>query len=78
MKKFWVVIFENSLNDNFFSSDKNLTVWIIKLGSLGFPLKGTGARYGASVSNKILSFGKSLKVFGNSEDFLKVIIFHTQ
>ena len=40
---------------------------------MGFPLKGIGARYGASVSTKILLFGMSLNVKAKSCDFLKVI-----
>ena len=42
------------------------------LGSFGFPLKGTGAKYGASVSTSILSVGISLNVFAKSSDFLNV------
>ena len=38
------------------------------------PLFGTGARYGLSVSIKILSFGINLKVSCKSIEFLKVII----
>ena len=43
-------------------------------GSFFFPLLGTGARKGLSVSIKILSFGKNLKVFCKSWVFLNVII----
>ena len=72
MKKLFEVIVENSEKDIFFNSDKNFTVYFIKLGSLDLPLKGTGARYGASVSTKILLFGIFLKVLARSSDFLKV------
>ena len=59
--------------DIFFKNDKNFTVCIILLGSLGFPLKGTGDKYGASVSTRILSDGICLKVSASSSDFLNVI-----
>jgi hypothetical protein len=39
---------------------------------LGFPLKGIGAKYGASVSTNILSSGISLNVSAKTLDFLKV------
>ena len=45
---------------------------MIKLGSFGLPLSGTGARYGASVSTNIFLFGISLKVFAKSRDLLNV------
>ena len=51
---------------------KNFTVWIMWHGSFDLPLKGTGARNGASVSTNIFSFGISLKVLAKSCDFLKV------
>ena len=41
-------------------------------GSLGLPRKGSGDKYGASVSTNILSAGIDLNVFANSFDFLKV------
>ena len=72
MKKFFVVISENSSKVRFFNDDKNFTVWTRKLGSFDLPLKGTGAKYGESVSTKILSLGISLNVEANSWDFLKV------
>ena len=49
-------------------------VKLIKDGSFFFPLFGTGAKKGLSVSIKILSEGKNLKVSCNSLAFLKVII----
>ena len=42
-------------------------------GSFGLPLKGSGDRYGASVSTRILFEGIALNVSANSLDFLKVI-----
>ena len=45
----------------------------MKLGSLDFPLKGTGDKYGESVSTSIFSLGISLNVLARSSDFLKVI-----
>ena len=44
---------------------------MIWLGSLGLPRKGSGDKYGASVSTKILSAGIDLNVFANSFDFLQ-------
>ena len=41
-------------------------------GSFGFPLKGSGDKYGESVSTKIRSFGREKKVSANTFDFLKV------
>ena len=43
-------------------------------GSFFFPLLGTGAKKGLSVSIKILSIGIDLKVFCKSNEFLKVMI----
>ena len=71
-KKLSDVIFENSSNDKFLILDKKFTVCIIKLGSFGLPLKGTGARYGASVSTNIFSLGISLNVLAKSWDLLNV------
>ena len=47
---------------------------MILLGSLGLPLKGSGDKYGESVSTKIFSFGICLKVLANSDEFLNVTI----
>ena len=44
------------------------------LGSFDLPLKGSGERYGESVSTNILSTGSSEKVFAKEVDFLNVII----
>ena len=46
----------------------------INEGSFFFPLLGTGAKKGLSVSIKILSKGKNLNVSCKSIEFLKVII----
>ena len=45
---------------------------MIWLGSLVLPRKGSGDKYGASVSTNILSAGIDLNVFANSFDFLNV------
>ena len=45
-----------------------LYCWFVR-----FPLKGTGDKYGASVSTRILSDGICLKVSASSSDFLNVI-----
>ena len=41
-------------------------------GSFGLPLKGSGDRYGESVSTRSLLFGIDKKVSANSFDFLNV------
>ena len=46
----------------------------MKDGSFFFPLFGTGARNGLSVSIRILFSGSDLNVFCNSTEFLNVII----
>ena len=45
---------------------------MILLGSFDLPLKGSGDRYGESVSTRIFSFGSDKKVSAKSFDFLKV------
>jgi hypothetical protein len=45
-----------------FISESLFAVKSIKEGSFFFPLFGTGAKYGLSVSIKILSIGRDLKV----------------
>ena len=40
---------------------------------MGFPLKGIGAKYGASVSTNILSSGISLNVSAKTLDFLNKV-----
>ena len=45
---------------------------VIYDGSFDLPLKGSGDKYGESVSTKILSFGKDKKVSARSLDFLNV------
>ena len=46
----------------------------IKDGSFFFPLFGTGAKKGLSVSIKTFSSGRNLNVSCNSSEFLNVII----
>ena len=73
VKKFLVVWFLKKSSSTSRTSAPFLAIKETKAGSLDFPRCGTGAKYGASVSTKILSLGISLKVFANSSDFLKVI-----
>ena len=58
----------------FLKLDKNFNVCVIWLGSFGLPLRGSGDKYGESVSIRILPEGKFLNVSANSLDFLNVII----
>jgi hypothetical protein len=51
-----------SLLDIFLNSDNLFNVYLIKLGSFFFPLIGTGAKNGLSVSTSSLSKGIFLKV----------------
>ena len=46
----------------------------MKLGSFDLPLRGSGAKYGESVSINNLSFGIFLIVPAKSMDFLNVTI----
>ena len=55
-----------------FSLAKKFTVCIICDGSFDFPLKGSGERYGESVSTNIRLFGMEENVSAKSIDFLKV------
>ena len=63
-----------SFFDTFLISANLSAVNAINDGSFFFPLFGTGAKNGLSVSIKILSKGKNSKVFCRSKEFLKVII----
>ena len=69
-----MVILINSDFDITFISASLAAVKSIKEGSFFFPLFGTGARNGLSVSIKILSSGRILNVSCNSIEFLKVIM----
>jgi len=68
----WVNTFTDKedtlISANFFA------VKSINEGSFFLPLLGTGAKYGLSVSIKILSNGKDLNVSCSPKEFLKVII----
>ena len=57
-----------------FTGSKEFSEKLMTLNSFFFPLFGTGAKNGLSVSIKILSKGSDLKVFCKSTAFLKVII----
>ena len=58
----------------FFISANLVAVKSINDGSFFFPLLGTGAKKGLSVSIKMLSIGIDLNVSCKSSEFLKVMI----
>ena len=72
--KFVVVISINSLFVISLIFASLSAVYLTNEGSFFFPLFGTGAKYGLSVSIKSLSLGMILKVSCNSLEFLNVII----
>ena len=72
--KLSVVFLTRSFFDTFLISANLAAVKSINDGSFFFPLLGTGAKKGLSVSIRILSNGRDLNVFWRSTEFLKVII----
>ena len=60
--------------DKFLISANFAAVKSINDGSFFFPLLGTGAKKGLSVSIKMLSIGIDLKVSWRSNEFLKVMM----
>ena len=72
--KFSVVALIISSFDTFLISANLSAVNEMKEGSFFFPLFGTGAKKGLSVSIKTLSNGIDLNVSWRSIEFLKVII----
>ena len=53
-----LIILITSSNEILYKFAKYSAITSIYLGSLEYFLKGSGVKYGQSVSNKILSFGK--------------------
>ena len=72
--KLEVVLFTNSDNGISLISASFSAVNFTKDGSFFFPLFGTGAKYGLSVSIKVFSKGIDLNVSCKSVEFLNVII----
>jgi hypothetical protein len=74
LKKLFVVISLVSLIGMFFISETFLSVSVINAGSFLLPLKGIGAKKGASVYIKILFIGIISHDFLIFSAFLNVII----
>ena len=74
--KLFVVDLISSVFDIFLISANFSAVKSINDGSFFLPLLGTGAKNGLSVSIKILSIGKNLKVSCNSIEFLNYYFYN--
>ena len=74
MLKFNEVALIKSLSDTPLIKASFLTVYLINDGSFFFPLLGSGAKNGLSVSTNNFYKGIDLKVSCSSVEFLKVII----